>query len=118
MKNGASLAIAAAVGLVFSGCSKHPNVAATPIVTYTNLGVVEVSDGVPIRHVLSDGRTYILTPAILKDGRIETRLDLQVTNASGAVEILQGPTDCVFPGNPVSFSIADVGVKMTPKVKP
>ena len=118
MKHCTSLFIAAFVGLVFSGCSKHPTVAATPNVTYTNLGEVEFSDGVPIRHALGDGRAYILTPTILKDGRIDTRLDLQVTNASGAVETLMGPTDCVFPGNPVDFSVADVGIKMTPRAKP
>jgi hypothetical protein len=118
MKHCTLLFIAALVGMVFSGCSKHPIVAATPSVTYTNLGVVEFSDGVPIRHALGDGRTYILTPTILKDGRIDTRLDLQVTNASGAAETLQGPTMCVFAGNPVSFSVADVGINMTPKIKP
>jgi hypothetical protein len=118
MKHCTSLFIAALVGLVVSGCSKHSSVVATPSVTYTNLGVVEVSDGIPIRHALGDGRAYILTPTILKDGRIDTRLDLQVTNSSGAVETLQGPTDCVFPGNPVSFSVADIGINMTPKAKP
>jgi len=118
MKHCTSLFIAALVGIVFSGCSKHPTVVATPSVTYTNLGVVEFSDGIPIRHALGDGRAYILMPTILKDGRIDTRLDLQVTNSSGAVETLQGPTDCVFPGNPVSFSVADVGINMTPKAKP
>jgi hypothetical protein len=118
MKHCTSLSVVALAGMVLSGCSKHPSVAATPSVTYTNLGVVEVSDGVPIRHALGDGRAYILTSTILKDGRIDTRLDLQVTNSSGAVETLQGPTCCVFPGNPVSFSVADVGIKMTPKSTP
>jgi hypothetical protein len=117
MKCCLSLFIAALIALVLSGCLKHPKAVATPNVTYINLGAVQVSDGTPIRHTLSDGRTYILTPTILKDGRIDMRLDLQVTNSSGAVETLQGPTDCVFAGDPVSFSVNDVGIKMTPKAK-
>jgi hypothetical protein len=118
MKHCTSLFIAALVGLLFSGCSKHSSVVVTPSVTYTNLGVVEVSDGIPIRHALGDGRAYILTPTILKDGSIDMRLDLQVTNSSGGVETLQGPTDSVFPGSPVRFSVEDVGINMTPRAKP
>jgi len=118
MKHCTSLFIAALVGLLFSGCSKHSSVVVTPSVTYTNLGVVEVSDGIPIRRALGDGRAYILTPRVFKDGRIEVRLDLQVTNSSGAVETLQGPTDCVLPGNEATFSVNDVGIHIIPKVKP
>jgi hypothetical protein len=86
--------------------------------TWTNLGVVEVSDGVPIRHALGDGRAYVLTPTVFQDGRIQMRLDLQVTNSSGAVETVQGPTDCVFPGNEARVGVADVGIRITPKAKP
>jgi len=110
--------VAVGLGLALCGCSKHTSVVATPSVTYTNLGVVEVSDGIPIRHALGDGRAYILTPRVFKDGRIEVRLDLQVTNSSGAVETLQGPTDCVLPGNEATFSVNDVGIHIIPKVKP
>jgi hypothetical protein len=88
-----------------------------PSVIYADLGEVQVSNGIPIRHALADGRAYILTPNILKDGRIEMRLDLQVMNSSGTMETLMGPTDCVFPGNPVRFSVEDVGVNMIPKAK-
>lgn len=105
-------------GLVFSGCSKHPTVAAEPIVTYsTNLGVVEVSDGVPIRHALGDGRTYILTPSIMKDGTIQTRLDLEVTNSSGTVEILRGATDGVLPGQTSHIGIDNISITMIPKAR-
>ena len=117
MKRGTSLFIAALAGWLLSGCSKPAHVVAMPNVTYTNLGVVEVSDGIPIRHALGDGRAYILTPTILTNGSIDMRLDLQVTNSSGAVELLSGPTDCVFPGDQVNFSIEDVGIKMNPKAK-
>jgi hypothetical protein len=110
--------VAVGLGLALSGCSKHSSVVATPSVTYTNLGVVEVSDGIPIRHALGDGRAYILTPTVFKDGRIEVRLDLQVTNSSGAVETVQGPTDCVLPGNEARVSVNDVGIHIVPKVKP
>jgi hypothetical protein len=92
----------------------------TPSVTYTNLDVVEVSDGIPIYHALGGGRAYVLTPTVFKDGSIEMRLDLQETNASGEVKTLQGPTSRNLPGSPVQMrmSVEDVGIYVTPKVKP
>jgi len=118
MKYHTPLITAALFASLLTGCSRHSSVVATPTVTYTNLGVVEVSDGIPIRHALGDGRAYILTPTVLKDGRIEVRLDLQVTNSSGAVETLPGPTDCVLPGNEARVSVNDVGIYITPRAKP
>ena len=112
--------IAALIGLALSGCSKHSGEAVTPRVTYTNLGVVEVSDGVPIYHALGDGRAYILTPTVSKDGSIEMRLDLQVTNASGEVKTLLGPTTLNLPGSQVQMRMSadDVGIYVTPIIKP
>ena len=112
--------IAALIGLALSGCSKHSGEAVTPSVTYTNLDVVEVSDGVPIYHALGDGRAYILTPTVSKDGSIEMRLDLQVTNASGEVKTLLGPTTLNLPGSQVQMrmSVDDVGIYVTPIIKP
>jgi hypothetical protein len=112
--------IAALIGLALSGCSKHSGEAVTPSVTYTNLDVVEVSDGIPICHALGDGRAYILTPTVFKDGSVEMRLDLQVTNASGVVKTLQGPTSRNLPGSQVQMrmSVEDVGIYVIPKVKP
>ena len=118
MKHCLSLFIAVLVGMALSSCSRHSSVVATPRVTWTNLGVVEVSDGVPIRHALGDGRAYILTPTVSNDGRIEMKLDLEVTNSSGAVETLQGPTETVFPGNEARVAVADVGIHITPKTRP
>jgi hypothetical protein len=110
--------IAALIGLALSGCSKHSGEAVMPNVTYTNLNVVEVSDEMPIYHALGDGRAYILTPTVFKDGSVEMRLDLQVANASGVVKTLQGPTDRELPGNQMRMSVEDVGVYVIPKVKP
>jgi hypothetical protein len=118
MKHCMPFFIAVFVSLVVSGCSKHSTVETPTSTTYTDLGEVEVSDGVPIRHALADGRAYIMTPTILKNGHIDVRLDLQVTNASGEIKTLQGPTSSISPGNQIRFSIADVGITMTPRAKP
>lgn len=117
MKASTFILIVTLSGVGLFGCSKHPSLVSMPSVTYTNLGVVEFSDGIPIRHALGDGRVYVLTPAIGQDGIVHTRLDLEVTNASGAVETLLGPTAGEFPGNLVKFSVADVGVEMIPQIK-
>jgi hypothetical protein len=76
-----SLIALALLATLFAGCSKHSPAAASPKVT--NLGVVEVSDGIPSRHVLADGRACDMTPTILKDGRIKLVMSIGDTNASG-----------------------------------
>lgn len=104
-------------GIALCGCSRQPAVAVSPDVTYTNLGVVEISDGVPISHALGDGRAYVVTPTIFKDGTVEIRLDLQKTNASGVVNTVHGPTTRYMPGIQVKLSVEDVGICITPRIK-
>src|SRR5215469_16300459 len=100
MRHCTLLFIMVPIGLIFSGCSKPSSGAVEPSVTYTNLGVVEVSDGIPIYHGLGGGRAYVLTPTIFKDGSVEMKLDLQETNASGVVTTVQGPISRNMPDTP------------------
>jgi hypothetical protein len=71
------------VASVFSGCSRHSPAAAIP--KMTDFGVIEVTDGIPSRHVLADGRACVVTPTILKDGRIKLVTSVRETNASGGI---------------------------------
>ena len=51
----------------------------------TDFGVVEVSDGVPIHHLLADGRDCTMTPTVSKDGRVKLVTRVQGTNAAGEI---------------------------------
>jgi hypothetical protein len=77
-----SLFALALLALQVAGCSKHSPTAAVPKIT--DLGVVEVSDGIPSSHRLADGRACDMTPTILKDGRVKLSMRTGDTNAAGA----------------------------------
>lgn len=47
--------------------------------------MIEISDGIPSRHLLNDGRTCVMTPTVLKDGRVKLVTSVRVTNASGNI---------------------------------
>jgi hypothetical protein len=80
MKKYISLVVLASFTLAFAGCSKHSPTSAVP--KNTDLGVVEVSDGIPSSHLLADGRACVMTPTILKDGRVKLAIRVGDTNAA------------------------------------
>src|ERR1017187_9166016 len=70
------------LALVFAGCSKHsPTASALP--KNIDLGVIEVSGGIPSSHILADGRVCTITPSILADGNVKLATTIIETNASG-----------------------------------
>jgi hypothetical protein len=80
MKKYISLVVLASFILSLAGCSKH-----SPTATdsgFTDLGVVEVSDGIPSSHRLADGRACVLTPTVLKDGQVKLTIRVGDTNAA------------------------------------
>jgi len=63
-------------GLV--GCSKPASFA--DVSKVNNLGVL-VADGKPSQHVLADGRTCVVTPTPLDDGKVSLKITVVETNA-------------------------------------
>ena len=80
MKKYISLVVLASFILSLAGCSKHSSTSAVP--QTTDLGVVEVSDGIPSSHRLADGRACVMTPTVLKDGRVKLGIRVGDTNAA------------------------------------
>jgi hypothetical protein len=82
MKYRTSVFVLAMVVSVFTGCSKHSPTATSPKVT--DFGIIEVADGIPIHHVLADGRVCVMTPTVLPGGhKIELAMSTSDTNAVG-----------------------------------
>ena len=66
--------------LALTAYSQQSPTATAPKIT--DLGVINVSDGIPSSHRLADGRPCVLTPTILKDGQINLRIRVGDTNAA------------------------------------
>ena len=81
MKHCASLFTLFLVASLFGGCSKHSPTVAVP--GNNDLGVIEVSGGLPSSHTLADGRVCTITPTVLADGNVRLATTIVETNASG-----------------------------------
>ena len=77
-----------------------------------NLGVIEVCDGMPSRHVLSDDKVCIINPAVQKDGTV--LLDMRIERSG---KVLSAPRVQTTAGQSVGVSVGDIAVEFTPSVK-
>jgi hypothetical protein len=112
MKNHTLLIVLASLTLALVGCSKHSSGTATnPGVS--DLGVVEVSDGVQIQRDLVGGRVCTITPAIQKDGSV--LLNLKITQDG---KLLAAPRIQTAPDRAAIVAVGDISIGLTPHIKP
>src|ERR1035437_4548474 len=108
-----SLLTMALVASLFTACSKHsPQESASPRPKVTNLGVVEVSDGKPIRHDLGGGRTCIIMPTVLPGGSVHLAISIEESGKQ-----LAAPSVETLADRAVEVSVGDIGVGLTPDRK-
>jgi hypothetical protein len=133
MKHHTSLIIAALLISVFAGCSKRP-AAAVPWAKYTDLGVVQVSDGGTNRVDMGSGRFCVVRSFIVKDGaklrtsegkeetnkgqKIILMLTVEQTDSSGVIRQLASMNLMPSPDQTVGFSDGAIHIKLTPHLKP
>jgi hypothetical protein len=113
MKNNTPLIIAALLISLFTGCSKHSQSAnSIPV----NLGVVEVSDGVPSIHDIGDGKVCIVVPTIQKDGSV--KIDITVAPKSGSAGKSYAMLGLeTLPDQAIKVSNNVMAVNLTPHIK-
>jgi hypothetical protein len=104
----------ASLALLFTACSKHSPTAANP--KLTDLGVVEMSDGLPIHRDLGGGKACVITPTVITGG-IRLAFVIVETNSAGVVQTLASPVMERTSVGPMEVIAGDVAIRMTPKVK-
>jgi hypothetical protein len=110
MKYHTPLIFAALLALLFTGCSKHPTVA--------NLGVVEISDGIPTYQDLGGTRACVITPTVLKSNMVRLAITIQATNSAGVVQTVATTSVDIEAGKPRQISIGDnFDIRLTPQIK-
>lgn len=100
------------VASLFTGCSKHP-----PSPKVTNLGVIEVSDGIPIHHDLGGNKACIITPTFTKGGGVRLAFVIEETNSVGVVQTLATPMLERSDIGPMEVIVGDIDIRVTPKIK-
>lgn len=80
MKNAMLLLLLVSLAIAFTGCSNYSPAAGS--LNVYNFGVVNVSDGKPISHVLADGRVCTLAATALPNGNVCLTTLITTTNTS------------------------------------
>jgi hypothetical protein len=117
MKNRTSIFALALLAVLFTSCSKHSPDAAAVRPKVSDLGVVEVSDGVTSRHDLGNGRVCVIKPTIKTDGTVLLAMTIEETDSNGADRVLSHLNALTFPDRSVEVSDNGVGVGLTPHIK-
>jgi hypothetical protein len=102
----------------------EPEPAAPPtpspvVASDTDLGVVEFSDGAPVRFPLDGGLIAYITPKVLPDGSLQLKMIVEKNDNPN--ESLSAPTIISNPGMPVKISVASsngtLSIALTPTLK-
>ena len=99
----------AVLTLIAIGCSKKSE---SPVLQTVDIGVVELNNGVQNRVDLKNGTVCIITPRTIAGGHF--MLDMQIEK-SGA--LVASPRAEATPDQPVSISLDDFVLKLTPHMK-
>lgn len=120
-----------AVFSIFAGCSRHSPDAnvptdakmstdATPL-KVTDLGVVDVSSGKPIRQDLGDGKACVITPTVITKGGakiIRMQMVVERTDSGGVVHKQAAPIIICNPGDTPEWRVGDIDIRLKTEVKP
>ena len=88
-----------------------------PPVNVTDLGMVELSDGIAVRFDLGAGTNCVVTPKMLSDGNAQMEITVEVTNADGTALQLGQSRLTARPGQQCSISVGDRMIGLAFKLK-
>jgi hypothetical protein len=89
----------------------------SPRMDTTDLGTVELSDGIAARFNLGGGTNCVVTPTVLSDGNVLMQITVGVTNADGTVSELGTSRLTAPPGHHCSISVGDRMIALAAKPK-
>jgi hypothetical protein len=110
-----ALTILAVLVSLFTACSKHSQTAAS--LRLTDIGVVAISDGIPIHCDLGGSRACVITPTVTRDGSLRLAYVIAETNSDGVVRTLATPGVESTGGGPVEVIVGNIAIRLTPKVR-
>jgi len=88
-----------------------------PPANETDLGLIELSDGIAVRFDLGTGTNCVVTPKVLSDGNAEMQISIERTNADGTTSLLGQSYLTARPGQHCSISVGDRMIALAPNLK-
>ena len=89
----------------------------TPASDATDLGMLELPDGIAARFDLGGGTNCVVTPTALADGNAKMQITVEVTNADGTASQLGTSLLTARPGQHCSISVGDRMIALAVKLK-
>lgn len=83
----------------------------------TDLGALELSDGIAASFDLGGGTNCVITPTAMSDGNAAMQITMGVTNADGTVSELGTSRLTARPGQQCSISVGDRMIALAVKLK-
>ncbi len=106
--------IGALLIVLLGGCSKRTATSPAANSGTKDLGVVQVSDGIPVHRDLGGGKACVITPTVQTNGRVA--LDLRFEESGKLLESPK-PRILAIPDRPVFFAVGDTTFELTPHLK-
>jgi hypothetical protein len=88
-----------------------------PPVNETDLGLIELADGIAVRFDLGGGTNCVVAPKTLSNGNAEMQISVEVTNADGTTSLLGQSHLTARPGQRCSITVGDRWIALAPKPK-
>jgi hypothetical protein len=83
----------------------------------TELGMLELPDGIAARFDLGGGTNCVVTPTGLSDGNVKMQITVEVTNADGTASQPRTSLLTACPGQHCSISVGDRMIALAVKLK-
>ncbi|MDB6056411.1 MAG: hypothetical protein JWO95_255, partial [Verrucomicrobiales bacterium] len=99
-----------ALSMAVTSCSKHSDTRSQT--KQTDLGVIQVSNGVTTQHDLGNGQICTITPTISTNGTIVLQMEVKKGG-----EIISRPRISTTSGVGVGIEIGEVNIALTPVLK-
>lgn len=117
IRNGSTLLILLCAAFLSTSCSHKEAAPKTAEPRFTDLGVLKLSNKQQSRHELGGGKTAVITPTTLPNGKLLVQMFIQAPDASGKTMPVGMSSAFVQANQPVKLSVRDVHIKFTPTLK-
>lgn len=114
---GGALLILLCAMFLSSSCSQKKSQPKTAEPNFIDLGALELSNKQQSRHELGGGKTAVITPTTLSNGKLLVQMFIETSDTSGRRIPVGMSSAFVQPNHPVKLSVRDVHIKFIPRLK-
>jgi hypothetical protein len=117
IRNGSALLVLICATFLSASCSQKKTPSKTTEPGFLDLGVLELSNKQQSRHELGGGKTAVITPTRLPNGKLLVQMFIETSDANGRKRPVGISSAFVQANHAVKLSVREVHIKFTPKLR-